>query len=348
MQRWEDLATVDFANFDWRETVAVLPLAAVEQHGPHLPLGTDAFICDAIVDEALARLDPAAPVLRLPTQRLGHSPEHARFPGTLSLRAETILAHWTDIGRSVAAAGVRKLVLFNSHGGQGALIDLAAQALRGECAMTIARCSYYRLALPDGLLTERERRFGVHGGQLETSLMLHITPHLVRLDRARDFPSRAEEWEAAHPGLPIEGRNRHRLARRRSQRRGRDRRCRLGVGGPGSAAATALRRAARRADRRSEAVPRPARNVNTQRKVQRPLLVSGGTGGYKLARFEEGTGRQRARSNIRRSRLRSEAPIADIANEAARDIRHGYRTHAFDHQAGRDGTQYNRADHRIP
>ena len=205
MRRWEDLATTDFAHFDCRETVAVLPLAAVEQHGPHLPLGTDAFICDAIVDEALARLDPAAPVLRLPTQRLGHSPEHARFPGTFSLRAETMLAHWTDIGRSVAAAGVRKLVLFNSHGGQGALIDLVAQALRGECSMTIARCSYYRLALPDDWLTERERRFGLHGGQLETSLMLRIAPHLVRLDHARDFGSRAEEYEAAHPGLPFEG-----------------------------------------------------------------------------------------------------------------------------------------------
>ena len=185
MRRWEDLATTDLARFDPRETVAVLPVAAVEQHGPHLPLGTDAFICDAILDEALAMLDPAAPVLRLPTQRLGHSPEHARFPGTLSLRAETMLALWTDIGRSVAAAGLRKLVLFNSHGGQGALIDLVAQALRGGASMTVARCSYYRFALPDGWIRERERRFGLHGGQVETSLMLHIAPHLVRLDCAR-------------------------------------------------------------------------------------------------------------------------------------------------------------------
>jgi creatinine amidohydrolase len=205
MQRWEDLVTTDFARLDPREAVAILPVAAIEQHGPHLPLGTDALICDAILDESLARLDPAAPVLRLPTQRLGHSPEHARFPGTLGLRAETVLALWTDIGRSVAAAGLHKLVLFNSHGGQGALVDLVAQALRGECGMTVARCSYYRFALPDGWFTESERRFGLHGGQLETSLLLHIAPHLVRLDKARDFPSRAVEWEAAHPGLPIEG-----------------------------------------------------------------------------------------------------------------------------------------------
>src|SRR5512134_3307056 len=169
MNRWEELATTDFARLDPREAVAILPVAAIEQHGPHLPLGTDALICDAIIDEALARLDPAAPVLRLPTQRPGHSPEHARFPGTLSLRAETVLALWTDIGRSVAAAGLRKLVLFNSHGGQGALVDLVAQALRCEASMTVARCSYYRFALPEGWISERERQFGLHGGQVETS-----------------------------------------------------------------------------------------------------------------------------------------------------------------------------------
>jgi creatinine amidohydrolase len=205
MQRWEDLATTDLGRFDPRDTVTVLPVAAVEQHGPHLPLGTDALICDAILDEALAILEPGASVLRLPTQRLGHSPEHSGFPGTLSLRAETLLALWTDIGRSVAAAGLRKLLLFNSHGGQGALVDLVAQALRDGASMTVARCSYYRFALPDGWISERERRFGLHGGQVETSLMLHIAPHLVRLDCARHFASRAEAWEAAHPGLPIEG-----------------------------------------------------------------------------------------------------------------------------------------------
>ena len=204
VDRWEDLVTTDFGQFDREEAVAVLPVAAVEQHGPHLPLGTDALICDAILDDALARLDTAAPVLRLPTQWVGYSPEHSGFPGTLSLRAETVLALWTDIGRAVAAAGIRKLLLFNSHGGQGALVDIVAQVLRSEASMTVARCSYYRLPLPEGWVAERERRFGLHGGQVETSLMLHIAPHLVRLDRARDFASSAEHWEAAHRGLQIE------------------------------------------------------------------------------------------------------------------------------------------------
>ena len=205
MGRWEDLVTVDFGRFDRESVIAVLPVAAVEQHGPHLPLGTDALICDAILDDALARLDAAAPVLRLPTQRVGYSPEHTGFPGTLSLRAETVLALWIEIGRSVAAAGIRKLLLFNSHGGQGALVDIMAQTLRSEVSMTVARCSYYRLPLPEGWVAERELRFGLHGGQVETSLMLHIAPHLVRRDRFRDFMSSAEPWEASHHGLQIEG-----------------------------------------------------------------------------------------------------------------------------------------------
>jgi creatinine amidohydrolase len=205
VNRWEDLATTDLGRFDPEKAIAVLPVAAVEQHGPHLPLGTDVLICDAILDSALARLETAAPVLRLPTQRLGHSPEHTGFPGTLSLRAETVLALWTDVGRSVAAAGIRKLLLFNSHGGQAALVDIVAQALRSEASMTVARCSYFRFPLPEGWVAERERRFGLHGGQVETSLMLHIAPHLVRLDRMRDFASSAEPWEAARRGLQVEG-----------------------------------------------------------------------------------------------------------------------------------------------
>jgi creatinine amidohydrolase len=205
VDRWEDLVSADFGRFDPQNAVAVLPVAAVEQHGPHLPLATDALVCDAILDDALARLDAAAPVLRLPTQRVGHSPEHTGFPGTLSLRAATVIALWTDIGRSVAAAGIRKLLVFNSHGGQAALVDLVAQTLRSEAAMTVARCSYHRLPLPDGWVAERERRFGLHGGQAETSMMLHIAPHLVRPDRLRDFASSAEPWEATHRGLQIEG-----------------------------------------------------------------------------------------------------------------------------------------------
>ena len=114
---WSDLATTDFAGLDATRTVAVLPVAATEQHGPHLPLSVDVDLADGIVAAALPHLPADLPVLFLPTQAVGFSPEHARFAGTLTLKAETVLRLWTDIGDSVADSGLKKLVLFNAHGG---------------------------------------------------------------------------------------------------------------------------------------------------------------------------------------------------------------------------------------
>jgi creatinine amidohydrolase len=202
---WEDLTTVELAALAGDAAVAVLPVAAVEQHGPHLPLGTDAVIVDAIVDTALHRCAEGGPVLRLPSQRVGLSPEHAAFAGTLSFDAETVLASWTAIGVSVARAGVRRLVIVNGHGGQGALVDVAAQRLRCQAALLVARCSYYRFPLPDGWLTAHEQRYGLHGGLVETSLMLAISPAAVRTGHVATFPSAAEGWERDHPGLEVEG-----------------------------------------------------------------------------------------------------------------------------------------------
>ena len=205
MPLWEHLATTDFAALDLARTVAILPVAAIEQHGPHLPLGTDAILCDAILDRALALLAEPASLLRLPTQRVGLSPEHTGFAGTLVLRAETLLAAWTEIGVSVAAAGVRKLVLFNSHGGQGGLVDIAAQALRCRAGILVVRCSSYRFALPEGWVPPDEARYGLHGGLIETSLMLAAAPQLVHHAAIRSFPSRARDWEGAVAGLEVEG-----------------------------------------------------------------------------------------------------------------------------------------------
>jgi len=205
MTPWEELATTDFAALDPGRTVAVLPVAAVEQHGPHLPLGTDAILCDAILDRAGRSVGAAGTVLRLPTQRVGLSPEHDSFAGTLTLRAETLLALWTEIGLSVAAAGVRKLVLFNTHGGQGGVVDMVAQALRSRAGLLAIRCSSYRFATPAGWIPADEQRYGLHGGLVETSMMLAVAPHLVRRKALRAFPSRAADWEAAIAGLEVEG-----------------------------------------------------------------------------------------------------------------------------------------------
>jgi creatinine amidohydrolase len=204
-QDWEALTSPDFASLDPATTVALMPLGAVEQHGPHLPLGTDSRICDAIVDTALARPVGAGRVLRLPTLRIGVSPEHASFAGSLSLEPELALAVVTAIGRAVAQTPVRKLILFNAHGGQPQILDLAAPRLRRETGLLVVRATYFRFGTPPGLIPEAEARYGLHGGMLETSLMLAIAPELVRAEHCRHFPSRAEALEQDCRVLRVEG-----------------------------------------------------------------------------------------------------------------------------------------------
>ena len=146
---WANLSTRDFAELAasgaLARTIAVLPVAATEQHGPHLPLSVDTVLVDGVIAAALPHLAPDTPVLFLPTQAVGLSPEHARFPGTLTLKSETILRLWTDIGESVAAAGVKKLLLFNAHGGNVSVMDLVARDLRARLDMLVYSASWFNL-----------------------------------------------------------------------------------------------------------------------------------------------------------------------------------------------------------
>lgn len=202
---WEELTTAEFAALDPRWTVAILPLAAIEQHGPHLPLGTDAILCDGVLAAALESLSGVGPVLRLPTQRIGLSTEHTGFAGTLTAADAALLAVWNDIGRSVARSGVRKLIVFNTHGGQPALVDLLAQRLRHDERLLVARANLFAFGIPADVITEREKKYGLHGGQIETSLMLRIAPHLVRRELLADFRSRAEDIDGACGTLEVAG-----------------------------------------------------------------------------------------------------------------------------------------------
>jgi creatinine amidohydrolase len=205
---WADLCTRDFAQLDPARTIAVLPVAATEQHGPHLPLSVDSVLADGIVAASLPHLAPELSVLFLPTQAVGLSPEHARFPGTLTLRAETVLRLWTEIGESVAAAGVRKLLLFNSHGGQVSVLDLVARDLRARLNVLVYSCSWFNLPLHDAqgqdlnaLFSAEEHRFGIHGGEIETSMMLALAPQRVQMDKARHFASTAQARAQQFPIL---------------------------------------------------------------------------------------------------------------------------------------------------
>jgi creatinine amidohydrolase len=205
---WADLCTRDFAQLDPTRTIAVLPVAATEQHGPHLPLSVDSVLADGIVAASLPHLAPELSVLFLPTQAVGLSPEHARFPGTLTLKTETVLRLWTDIGESVAAAGVRKLLLFNSHGGQVSVLDLVARDLRARLNLLVYSCSWFNLPLHDAqgqdlnaLFSAEEHRFGIHGGEIETSMMLALAPQRVQMDQARHFASTAQARAQQFPIL---------------------------------------------------------------------------------------------------------------------------------------------------
>ncbi len=201
---WADLSTQDFAQLissgDAARTIAVLPVAATEQHGPHLPLSVDTLLVDGVVAAALPHLAPDLNVLFLPTQAVGLSPEHAAFAGTLTLKTETILRLWTDIAESVAAAGIRKLLLFNSHGGQVSVMDLVARDLRARLDLLVYSVSWFNLPLTgtDGqdlntMFSADEHRFGIHGGDIETSMMLALAPAQVNMAQARDFRSSAQD-----------------------------------------------------------------------------------------------------------------------------------------------------------
>ncbi len=181
---WTDMTWQDFAGADCARWIAVLPLAAVEQHGPHLPLGVDAYLGDTYLTRARALISEELPVTFLPLQAIGHSQEHVRFAGTLTFSAETVIRAWTEIGESVRRAGVRKLLLMTSHGGNGPAMEIVARDLRARHDMLVVTCGWQRFGYPDGLFAEDERKHGIHAGDIETSLMLAARAQAVRKDKA--------------------------------------------------------------------------------------------------------------------------------------------------------------------
>ncbi len=205
---WADLATTDFAALDRARAIAVLPVAATEQHGPHLPLSVDTDLVEGVLRASLPHLPADLPALFLPTQAVGFSPEHTAFAGTLTLKAETLIRLWTDIGESVAASGVNKLVLLNSHGGQVGLMDVVARDLRARLGMLVYSVSWFNLPLlgEDGsdvnaLFSAEEHRFGVHAGEVETAMVLALRPERVRMAQAAHFHSTSQDRAARFPIL---------------------------------------------------------------------------------------------------------------------------------------------------
>jgi len=183
-RNWMDMTWQDVAGADTVRWIAVLPLAAVEQHGPHLPLGVDTYIAEAYLARVEKILPADLPVTFLPVQRVGISAEHLSYPGTLTLTAATAIAAWTELGESLCRAGVRKLVLVTSHGGNVAAMEIVARELRTRLGMLAVTVGWHRFGYPDGAFSGEEKRHGIHGGAVETSLMLAAQPDTVRMKEA--------------------------------------------------------------------------------------------------------------------------------------------------------------------
>jgi creatinine amidohydrolase len=186
---WSDLTTRQFAQ-----------LAT----SPSIAQAVDTTLVNGVVDASLPHLPADLPILFLPTQQIGKSNEHIRFPGTLTLSAQTVISLWMDIGSSVARSGIKKLVLLNSHGGQASIMDIVARDLRTEHDLIVYSANWYNLPLGDavmGLFPAHEHRFGIHAGDIETSMMLALDPEHVDMAQAKNFASTSADRAAKYPVL---------------------------------------------------------------------------------------------------------------------------------------------------
>lgn len=191
---WTDFAAREFEGLDPMETIAILPIAAVEQHGPHLPVGTDSIINASMLEMLTVCCPIDLDVRILPVQQIGKSNEHIWAKGTITYTATNLIDAWTQIGLEVARAGVKKLIFINSHGGNEEIMGIVARELRVRAGMLAVK-SGWRFGAPEGVLSDTERRHGIHGGDAETSLILHFRPDLVDMSRAENFPSIAARDE---------------------------------------------------------------------------------------------------------------------------------------------------------
>jgi len=185
---WQEMTTEEFAALDTDQVIAVLPIASIEQHGPHLPVCTDACANQAVIERMLQLLPEDLPVTVLPMMPVGKANEHSAFPGTLSLSSETVQHLWTEIAESVHRAGIRKLVFFNSHGGNRRILPVVAREIREKLDMLVI-IAHLSSDVPGNLFPAEERRYGIHGGSVETSRMLYLRPDLVNMSKAENFQS---------------------------------------------------------------------------------------------------------------------------------------------------------------
>jgi creatinine amidohydrolase len=189
---WTDIAAMP----DKHRVVIVQPVAAIEQHGPHLPLVVDSAIGMAVLGKALGQLDPQIPAYAMPPLHYGKSNEHWHFPGTITLSAQTLISTLMEVGESLYRSGFRKWILINSHGGQPQIMDIVARDLHQQYE-DFEVFPFFTWRVPHitkSLMTEKEGQLGIHAGDAETSLMLAILPDTVKMERAvAEYPPELPE-----------------------------------------------------------------------------------------------------------------------------------------------------------
>ena len=187
------MPTSQIAESDTSDWIAVLPVAATEQHGAHLPASTDTDIARAMIAALVSILPPDAKVSILPIEEVGASAEHGDTPGTISRDPCDLAQTWFDIAADLNINGIQKLVLISSHGGNTPVCDMVIQRARIELGMLAVATSWSRFGYPDGLFSDDEIALGIHGGDIETSIMLAARPETVDMAKAQDFPSLQQE-----------------------------------------------------------------------------------------------------------------------------------------------------------
>lgn len=177
-----------------RQTIAILPLGAHEYHGPHLPLETDTLIAEGIATRLRAALRDDLDVFFLDAEPIGYSIEHSDRDGTRSLAFNAAIEGWLDIAENLSANGVRKLILLNAHGGNSPLLTIVATEARVRFRMLCVATSWSRFGVPEGVISPEDKAIDIHGGEIETSVMLALYPELVDVGKAVNFPSRQSEF----------------------------------------------------------------------------------------------------------------------------------------------------------
>lgn len=186
-----DLSLPPDTRQDW---IVVLPLGAHEQHGPHLPFETDTLIADGVVKRVIGVLPPHLPVTFLPVETVGYSVEHLDVAGTRSLAFDEAVKRWLKMVEDLHRQGLRKFVMLNAHGGNAPLMTIVATEARVRFNMLAVATSWTRFGLPTGLISPEEKAIDIHGGDIETSVMLALCPERVDMTKAADFPSRQSEF----------------------------------------------------------------------------------------------------------------------------------------------------------